>query len=284
MNVGQGPGKDKGKGRRKVKGQSPGEDKLQSPGEAKRHQVSHAGLKAEVRQAPKPQAIEPDLFQVQALEAACRGENVLVVAPTGAGKTWVAEQLAARVLEQGEGLMFASPIKALSNQKYREFVKLFGEERVGLITGDLSLNPGAQVIILTTEILRNKCMNKLENMSMLRWIVLDEFHLMDSDRGAAWEDTIIFAPENVCIVCLSATVPNYREIAGWMREVRKMPVAIVVEKSRPVPLAWRWFVGNRALTEKTARAAVAALKAERSRRHSLGGYRYTFREPSRHRC
>ena len=268
MKVAPGPGNATQKDKGKKKG----------PPAEKKHS-GRSSLKAEVRPVRKTQAIEPDQFQVRALEAACRGENVLVVAPTGAGKTWVAEQLASRVLEQGEGLMFASPIKALSNQKYREFVKQFGEERVGLVTGDLSINPNAQVIILTTEILRNKCMNKLENMGHVRWIVLDEFHLMDSDRGAAWEDTIIFAPENICIVCLSATVPNYREIAGWIREVRRRPVAVVVEKSRPVPLAWRWFVGNRALTEKTARSAVAGLKDGRSRRGPYG-VRYTYREPS----
>jgi len=251
-------------------------DPVKAPAETGRVRLY---LRAEVRPVKKPQAIEPDQFQVRALEAAFRGDNVLVVAPTGAGKTWVAEQLAARVLEQGEGLMFASPIKALSNQKYREFVNLFGEERVALITGDLSLNAGAPVTILTTEILRNKCMNKLENMSHIRWIVLDEFHLMDSDRGAAWEDTIIFAPANAGIVCLSATVPNYREIAGWIREVRGRPVAVVVEKSRPVPLAWRWFVGNQALTEKTARAAVAGLKSGRSKRGPYG-IRYTYRDPT----
>lgn len=267
LKIGRGPGRDQGKNKRGL-GQP----------ERKLNKLKQSVLKAQLRPVRKPQAIEPDQFQVRALDAACLGENVLVVAPTGSGKTWVAEQLASLVLEKGEGLMFASPIKALSNQKYREFVNLFGSERVGLVTGDISLNPEAQVLILTTEILRNKCMNKMENMSSVRWVVLDEFHLMDSDRGAAWEDTIIFAPRNVCIVCLSATVPNYKEIAGWIREVRQRPVAIVVEKSRPVPLTWRWFVGNRALTEKTAHDAVEALKADRFRRRSLGGYRYTFRE------
>jgi len=239
---------------------------------------SWRNLKVEVRPVRKPGVIEPDRFQVQALEAACRGENVLVVAPTGAGKTWVAEQLAARVLEQGEGLMFASPIKALSNQKYREFVSLFGEASIGLITGDISINPDAPVVILTTEILRNKCMSKTEDMSLVRWIVLDEFHLMDSDRGAAWEDTIIFAPRHVVIICLSATVPNYREIAGWIQEVRQRTVSVVVEKSRPVPLAWRWFIDNQSLTEKAARQALGRLKQRRENRSWNYG-RYTYREP-----
>lgn len=271
MKVSRGTGKSKTEG--------PDNGRGRGSGGRKRTRVGRSVLKAEVRPVKKPEAIEPDQFQVQAVEAACRDENVLVVAPTGAGKTWVAEQLAARVLADGQGLMFASPIKALSNQKYREFSRLFGEETVGLVTGDVSINPNAPVIILTTEILRNKCMSKTEDLSLVRWIVLDEFHLMDSDRGAAWEDTIIFAPPNVTIICLSATVPNYREISGWIKEVRRRPVAVVVEKSRPVPLAWRWFVGSQALTEKNARSAVAALKEEHSVKHSWGGFRYTYREP-----
>jgi len=265
LKEGRGRGPDEGN-----QGKGPEKDRRGRPG--------HLGLKVEVRPVKKPAVIEPDRFQVQALEAACRGENVLVVAPTGAGKTWVAEQLAARVLDRGEGLMFASPIKALSNQKYREFARLFGEDNVGLITGDVSINSGAPVIILTTEILRNKCMSKTEDLGLVRWIVLDEFHLMDSDRGAAWEDTIIFAPLHVVIVCLSATVPNYREIAGWIQEVRQRPVSMVVEKSRPVPLSWRWFVGNQALAEKEARQALGKLKQRREDRPWSYG-RYTYREP-----
>ncbi|MBC7105221.1 MAG: DEAD/DEAH box helicase, partial [Firmicutes bacterium] len=171
---------------------------------------------AEVRPLKKPRRIQPDAFQRRALAAVLEGRDVLVVAPTGAGKTWVAEQVAGYALERGIRLIYASPIKALSNQKYREFAAQFGPDSAGLLTGDVSLNTDAPILVVTTEIFRNQCLESPEDLTEVRWAVLDEFHLLDSERGAAWEEAVIFAPPYIRLLCLSATVPNYEEVAGWI--------------------------------------------------------------------
>ena len=217
---------------------------------------------AEVRPLKRPRRIQPDAFQRRALAAALNGRDVLVVAPTGAGKTWVAEQVAGYALERGVRLIYASPIKALSNQKYREFAARFGPDNAGILTGDVGINAGAPILVVTTEIFRNQCLESPEDLTAVRWAVLDEFHLLDSERGAAWEEAVIFAPPYIRLLCLSATVPNYEEVAGWIAYARGSEVEVVVEHRRPVPLAWYWFLDGRVLSGEPAARLLRDLAQE----------------------
>lgn len=229
--------------------------------EARRRKKEKPPLpKAKVRPLLERRRIRPDAFQREALRHALEGSDVLLVAPTGAGKTWVAEQVARHALERGRGFVYASPLKALSNQKYRGFAAQFGADNVGIVTGDVSLNPQAPLLVVTTEIYRNKCLASRADLDGVDWVAIDEFHLLDSDRGRAWEESVIFSPRHVTLVCLSATVPNYQEIAGWMEWVREKPVKVVVAEKRPVPLRWRWVVRGRVYTEKTAGEIVERLR------------------------
>lgn len=239
--------------------------------------------KAKVRPLKKRLRIKPDSFQIQAVDLALSGADVLVVAPTGAGKTWIAEQLARHALQSGMKFVYASPLKALSNQKYRDFAGIFGEDRAGIITGDVAVNPGADAVTMTTEIFRNKCVCSPHDLQGVRWAVIDEFHLLDSDRGSAWEESVIFAPLEMSLVYLSATVNNYREIASWIEWARNKNVEVVVSENRPVQLAWRWFVSGKVMTERTAPEKIRALQQEKEEmywsRHSYGGWRgYDFWE------
>lgn len=203
--------------------------------------------------------LQLDPFQEQALRALMEGYTVLVAAPTGTGKTLIAERLIAHVLESGRGVVYTSPIKALSNQKYRDFGKLFGSERVGLITGDLSINERAPVLVMTTEIFRNWCFANPEELEHTSHVIFDEIHYLDDpERGTAWEESIIFAPPHIKILGLSATVPNVREIASWMAEVRGEEVKVVEERCRAVPLVTYWIApGGEILDEEEARAVIA---------------------------
>jgi ATP-dependent RNA helicase HelY len=226
----------------------------------------------QVRPLKRRVGLRPDPWQEHAVQAATSGKDVLVVAPTGSGKTWVAEELARRALERGAGLIYASPIKALSNQKYLEFCNRFGSDRVGIVTGDVSVNPGAPVVVATTEIVRNWCVfpaAPCEGESALRgarWVVVDEFHLLDSDRGMAWEEVVLSAPSSVGLVCLSATVPNWDEAAAWISEVRGRQVEVIVEERRPVPLSWRWWLENRAVIARVAAREIERLRARKKER------------------
>jgi len=206
-----------------------------------------------------PKNIEPDEFQIRALRALLEGYDVLVVAPTGSGKTWIAEELAKRTLAGGSVLIYTSPLKALSNQKYRSFSQLFGEEAVGLITGDVKINAEGQILVMTTEIFRNMCLDSPVSLAPVSHVVFDEFHWIDSDRGTVWEEAVIFAPTGVRFLCLSATVPNYTSLAGWLEMATGRSVVQVVEERRPVPLSWRWVVGKRVYTEKEAQPVISAL-------------------------
>ncbi|MGB9826266.1 MAG: DEAD/DEAH box helicase, partial [Desulfofundulus sp.] len=136
-----------------------------------------------------------DHFQEEAIAALLNGYTVLVAAPTGTGKTLIAEKLLEHILAAGRGAVYTSPIKALSNQKYRDFGLLFGPERVGLITGDLSLNERAPLLVMTTEIFRNWCFANPEELEHTSHVIFDEMHYLDDpERGTAWEESIIFAP------------------------------------------------------------------------------------------
>lgn len=178
-----------------------------------------------------------DPFQRRAIDAVDRGESVLVAAPTGAGKTVVAEHAVRRALADGDKAFYTTPIKALSNQKYHDLVAEHGEEQVGLLTGDRSVNGEAPVVVMTTEVLRNMLYARSRTLDGLRWVVLDEVHyLRDRARGPVWEEVIIHAPPAVAMVALSATVSNVDEIADWFRLVRG-PTTLVTAEQRPVALS-----------------------------------------------
>ncbi len=185
-----------------------------------------------------------DGFQLEALGALERGESVLVTAPTGAGKTVVAEfacWLASRV---GGKCFYTTPLKALSNQKFGDLVAAYGASRVGLLTGDNTINPAAPLVVMTTEVLRNMLYERSDALLGLAFVVLDEVHyLEDPERGGVWEEVIIHLPPEVRIIALSATVSNAEELAEWMRLLRG-PVSLVREERRPVPLISRYMVGE----------------------------------------
>jgi superfamily II RNA helicase len=192
-----------------------------------------------------PHEFPLDAFQERALAALERGSSVLVAAPTGAGKTVIAEMAIDRALGRGESAFYASPLKALSNQKYHDFRERYGPERVGILTGDAQENPAAPLLVLTTEILHNRLLcGELGGIREVSCLVLDEFHyLSDPDRGRVWEETIILCPRHVQIVCLSATLPNIGEVADWMKQ-RVGSVEAIIESHRPVPLSYHYFAGG----------------------------------------
>lgn len=185
-----------------------------------------------------------DEYQVQACQCVEANDNVLVAAPTGAGKTVVGEFALYRAVTRGSRAFYTTPIKALSNQKFRELKKRFGDDRVGLLTGDTSINPDAAVVVMTTEVARNMIYAG-KDLSDLDSIVLDEVHyLSDRFRGPVWEEVIIHVPDHVQIVALSATVSNAEEFGDWIGHVRG-GCAIVVSEKRPVPLYQHMMVGRR---------------------------------------
>lgn len=189
--------------------------------------------------SPAPSAFKPDPFQLQAL-AALELEDVLVTAPTGSGKTWIAREEIRRLLAAGRRAWYTSPLKALTNSKYQEFAQEFGAERVGILTGDRKEHSDAPLIVGTTEIYRNQLFDALRGGSQLRadLVVLDEAHyLADPDRGHVWEEAIILSPPRVRLLLLSATIGNAAEFAAWMEEVRGVRCGVVSRPgARPVSL------------------------------------------------
>ena len=190
---------------------------------------------------------EFDAFQIAACQAVEEGNGVLVAAPTGAGKTVVGEFAAFYALGQGKKCFYTTPIKALSNQKYSEFVAKFGEEKVGLLTGDTSINGEADILVMTTEVLRNMLYAGSSTLTNLGYVVMDEVHyLADKFRGAVWEEVLIHLMESVQVISLSATVSNAEEFGEWLGEVRGN-TTVIVSEVRPIPLYQHVLIGNRML-------------------------------------
>ncbi|MGH9131368.1 MAG: DEAD/DEAH box helicase [Acidimicrobiales bacterium] len=186
-----------------------------------------------------------DSFQVKALDAIDEGASVMVTAPTGSGKTVVAEYAVELALASGGRAFYTTPLKALSNQKFSDLSKRYGTSRVGLLTGDNSLNGDADLVVMTTEVLRNMIYAGNSGLDRLSCVILDEVHfLQDPYRGAVWEEVIIHAPPAVRLVCLSATVSNAEEVVRWISTVRG-PSAAVIEECRPVELRQLYLVGDR---------------------------------------
>ena len=186
-----------------------------------------------------------DDFQVVACRQLADGKGVLVAAPTGSGKTVVGEFACWLALASGTKCFYTTPIKALSNQKYHDLVARHGADRVGLLTGDTSVNPEAHLVVMTTEVLRNMIYAGSDMLAGLSYVVMDEVHyLADRFRGAVWEEVILGLAESVQLVCLSATVSNAEEFGEWLDEVRGN-VEVVVSERRPVPLYQHVLVGRR---------------------------------------
>jgi len=181
---------------------------------------------------------ELDDFQKRAIRRVHRGDYVLVAAHTSAGKTVIGEYAISMALMEGRRAIYTSPIKALSNQKFQDFRRKWpGEGRVGIITGDVSINPDALILIMTTEILRTMIYKGSETVDGTDWVIFDEVHYInDPERGVVWEEVIILLPESIKLVMLSATVPNVREFADWIGRTRKKTVYTVQTAFRPVPL------------------------------------------------
>ncbi|CZT44064.1 probable ATP dependent RNA helicase [Rhynchosporium secalis] len=183
---------------------------------------------------------ELDPFQKVSIASIERGESVLVSAHTSAGKTVVAEYAIAQSLKNNQRVIYTSPIKALSNQKYREFAAEFGD--VGLMTGDVTINPTATCLVMTTEILRSMLYRGSEIMREVQWVIFDEIHYMrDKTRGVVWEETIILLPDKVRYVFLSATIPNAMQFAEWITKTHQQPCHIVYTDFRPTPLQHYFF-------------------------------------------
>jgi superfamily II RNA helicase len=177
-----------------------------------------------------------DDFQLEATRAIEAGQSVIVSAPTGAGKTLVAEFAIQLALERGQRVAYTTPLKALSNQKFADFTRAYGADRVGILTGDVKVNPSARILVMTTEILRN--MFYTGGLAELGYVVLDECHYMgDEGRGTVWEEIIVNAPFDVQLVGLSATVANVKEIADWISIVHR-PIVPIFHPERPVPLSY----------------------------------------------
>jgi ATP-dependent RNA helicase HelY len=186
-----------------------------------------------------------DDFQRTAIAALSEGESVLVAAPTGSGKTVVAEFAIERALELGGKAFYTTPLKALSNQKFGDLVERYGAGRVGLLTGDNAINSEAPVVVMTTEVLRNMLYERSDTLDGLVSVVLDEVHyLQDPYRGAVWEEVLIHLSLSVSVVCLSATISNAEEFGEWIGTLRG-PTRVVIEERRPVPLEHHYLVGHR---------------------------------------
>jgi ATP-dependent RNA helicase HelY len=242
------------------------------------------------------QPFDLDPFQISACESVEAGRGVLVAAPTGAGKTIVAEFAIHLAMAQPDVKVFyTTPMKALSNQKFSELVETYGAERVGLLTGDTSINPRAQVVIMTTEVLRNMLYAGSELLENLSYVVMDEVHyLADRFRGAVWEEVIIHLPSTVQVISLSATVSNAEEFGDWLHTVRGH-TDVIVSEERPVPLHQHMIFSHKFLPLFAAKGELATVNPEvmqtaqmlgrggSHRPKSRGAPRYQRYEDQRHK-
>ncbi len=190
-----------------------------------------------------------DRFQQEAIDCIKEGHSVIVSAPTGAGKTAIAEYVIEECLKENTGVVYTAPIKALSNQKFRDFQHKY-PEKIGILTGDISLNPEAPVLIMTTEIFRNKILDEPDSLKKFSWVIYDEIHYIDNpERGTVWEESLILLPNHIRILALSATVPNINEFSAWLESVHHQSLRIILEENRPVPLHFRFQCQNKVIDD-----------------------------------
>jgi superfamily II RNA helicase len=208
---------------------------------------------------PEPAPFRPDPFQLESLEK-IEECDVLVSAPTGSGKTWIAAQAISRNLSKGLKSWYASPLKALSNAIYQEFCEAFGTEVCGILTGDRKENPNAPIVVGTTEILRNQLYDAMHEGLSLQTdlVILDEAHyLSDPERGVVWEEVLIYLPSRVRLLLLSATISNAEDIAGWLRENRRTETWVVRSEERPVPLEMLFLFPDGLISPLTSRRGLS---------------------------
>lgn len=208
-------------------------------------------------------SMQYDRFQREAIDYIDRGFSVIVCAPTGAGKTAIAEYIIQESLKRLQSIIYTAPIKALSNQKFRDFQKQF-PDKIGILTGDISLNPDAQILIMTTEIFRNKILNETNALKRYSWVIFDEIHYIDNEeRGTVWEESLIFLPPHMKILALSATIPNIKEFARWVERVQKRPIKIVIENKRPVPLHFLFQCRNEIVEDLSDLKRLASYRGQK---------------------
>ena len=185
-----------------------------------------------------------DDFQEQAIRYAREGNSVIVSAPTGAGKTVIAEHIIEDCIENKKGVIYTAPIKALSNQKFRDFRRKYSNN-TGILTGDVSINREAPILIMTTEIFRNAILVDPQSFQHRDWVIFDEIHYLDDiERGTVWEEAIILLPPNMRMLALSATIPNIDEFVNWMKKIHNYPLKVIKENHRPVPLHFFFQCNN----------------------------------------
>jgi len=201
------------------------------------------------RRMDKYKGLILDKFQKQAIEEINRGNSIIISAPTGAGKTLIAEYAIEKAISRNKGIIYTAPVKALSNQKYRDFQKLY-KDKAGILTGDVSINSEAEVLIMTTEIFRNLILTEPERLSKKEWVIFDEIHYLDDfERGTVWEESLMLMPRHLKILALSATVPNVDKISGWLNDIHHIPIQVIKENIRPVPLKFFFQSSNRIFTK-----------------------------------
>ncbi len=241
---------------------------------------------------PEEKPFLPDPYQEEALER-FRETDVLVAAPTGAGKTWIAQEAIRSCLEQGGRAWYACPLKALSNAKLEEFSDIFGPEMVGILTGDRKDNSRAPIIVGTTEILRNQLYDTMSSKVALPYelVILDEAHYLgEAERGVVWEETLIYLPPATRLLMLSATIKNTREIADWLGLIRGVTCSVVTSLDRPVPLhplflypggAIGMLAGKKGLAREVERC-LGILAKKRSRRFAPQQHELIIRDLRRY--
>jgi superfamily II RNA helicase len=225
-------------------GEEPGEVKEEYAIVQKTKNVNFAA------KVPEPAIIFPfelDDFQKRAIICVEQNQNVFVAAHTSAGKTVIADYAIALCKHRKSRVIYTSPIKALSNQKYRDFKKVFKE--VGIMTGDVNIDSEAPCLVMTTEVLRSMLYKGSDKLRDLEWVILDEVHYInDAERGVVWEEVLILLPSHVRIIMLSATVPNYKEFCEWVGKIRRQPVYIQFTRKRPVPLKHSFYIDKDIIT------------------------------------
>ncbi len=183
-----------------------------------------------------------DPFQEEAIQAIENNQSVVVSAPTGSGKTLIADYIIEKHRNDPKRVIYTAPIKALSNQKYRDFCHEYGQQSVGLMTGDMVINPSAKILIMTTEIYRNMAVSQDRDLADVAYVIFDEIHYInDPERGYVWEESVIYSSESVRFLCLSATIPNAQEFSSWIQSIKHHQVKTVTATTRNVPLEHLFF-------------------------------------------
>ncbi|MFH0977992.1 MAG: DEAD/DEAH box helicase [Candidatus Woesearchaeota archaeon] len=217
-----------------------------------------------------------DKFQEEAISSIEKNHSAIVSAPTGSGKTLIADYIIDRELKVGKRVIYTSPIKALSNQKYHDFCEDYGEEKIGIMTGDIVIRPEAPILIMTTEVYRNKAIVRDEMLKEISYCIMDEIHFIaDEERGHVWEESIIFAPEQTRFLFLSATIPNAREFASWVTTIKEHKVDVVEQSERPVPLEISFYDSELGIT------TLKKIK-ERKELDNIPDYKELFSRHQRH--